>query len=97
MEMEKWSDYGKYLVLADNSNTGLRDTYESFLNYKKVMEVLNNMAYTDKSTYSYNSNIYKKRITSDDAKKIIHNVASCRWTDNTAKMKIIASQLGVFL
>ena len=97
MEMEKWSDYGKYLVLADNSNTELRDTYESFLNYKIVMEVVNRIAYTDKSTYSYNTNIYKKKVTSDDAKKIIHNVASCRWTDNTAKMKIIASQLGVFL
>ena len=93
MKMEKWSEYRKYLVLADNSNTGLRDTYESFLNYKKVMDVINNMAYTDKSTYSYNNNIYKKKITSEDARKIVHNVSECIWTSNTAKMKIIASQL----
>ena len=97
MVKEKWSDYEKYLVLADNSQGSIRCTYTSYLNYKKVLEVLNSMAYTDKSTYSYNSNIYKKRITSEDAKKIIHNVSGCRWTYNTAKMKIIASQLGVFL
>ena len=99
MEKNKWSEYDKYLVLADNSHGKhkIRDTYESFLNYKIVMDVINRIAFTDKSTYSYNNDIYKKKITSDDAKKIIHNVASCRWTDNTAKMKIIASQLGVFL
>tara|TARA_Y100000310_G_C20050873_1_gene520494 strand:- start:63 stop:356 length:294 start_codon:yes stop_codon:yes gene_type:complete len=97
MKMEKWSGYDKYMVLADNSEGSIRCTYASYLNYIKVLEVLNGMAYTDKSTYSYNSNIYKKKITAEDAKKIIHNVAICRWTDNTAKMKIIASQLGVFL
>ena len=93
MEIGKWSDYGKYLVLADNSNGKIRETYESFLNYKKVMEVLHSISYTDKSTYSYNNNIYKKKITSEDARKIVHNVSECRWTSNTSKMKIIASQL----
>ena len=97
MEKTKWSDYDRYIVLSDKSEGNIRSTFESYLNYKKVMEVLHSISYTDKSTYSYNNNIYKKKITSDDAKKIIHNVASCRWTDNTAKMKIIASQLGVRL
>ena len=99
MEMKNWGDYDKYLILADNSygKNKIRDTYESFLNYKIVMDVVNRIAFTDKSTYSYNNDIYKKKITSEDAKKIIHNVASCRWTSNTAKMKIIASQLGVRL
>ena len=57
------------------------------------MEVLHSISYTDKSTYSYNNNIYKKKITSEDARKIVYNVSECRWTSNTAKMKIIASQL----
>ena len=55
MEMGKWGDYDKYLILADNSHGKhkIKDTYESFLNYKIVMDVINRIAFTDKSTYSY--------------------------------------------
>ena len=95
MEMKNWGDYDKYLVLADNSHGKhkIRDTYESFLNYKIVMDVINRIAFTDKSTYSYNNDIYKKKITSEDAKKILGNVLNCKWTSTTAKLKIIAGQL----
>ena len=95
MEKVKWSDYDRYLVLADNSHGKhkIKDTYESFLNYKIVMDVVNRISFTDKSTYSYNNDIYKKKITSEDAKKILDNVSSCKWTRNTAKLQIVASQL----
>jgi len=95
MEMGKRSDYDKYLILADNSygKHKIKDTYESFLNYKIVMDVINRIAFTDKSTYSYNNDIYKKKITSEDAKKILGNVLNCKWTRTTAKLKIVASQL----
>tara|TARA_R110001592_G_scaffold7430_1_gene41675 strand:+ start:245 stop:538 length:294 start_codon:yes stop_codon:yes gene_type:complete len=93
MEMEKWPEYSKYAVLADNSNGKIRETYEAFLSFKKVMDVLHSISYTDKTTYSYNNNIYNKKITSEDARKIILNVSNCRWTDTTAKLKLIASQL----
>ena len=97
MKMEKWSEYDKYVVLADNSAGEIAATYESFLNYKKVIEVLNSMGYTDKSTYSYNNNIYKKKITSEDAKKILGNVLNCRWSNTTAKLKIVGHQLGLII
>ena len=99
MEMKNWSDYDKYLILADNSygKQKIRDTYESFLNYKIVIDVINRIAFTDKSTYSYNNNIYNKKITSEDAKKILGNVLNCNWTSRTAKLKIIAHQLGLII
>ena len=50
MKKEKWSDYAKYLVLSDISKNKLGTTFESYLNYKKVMDVINNIAFTDKST-----------------------------------------------
>ena len=95
MEIGKWGDYDKYLILADNSygKHKIKDTYESFLNYKIVMDVINRIAFTDKSTYSYNNDIYKKKITSEDAKKILNNVLTCKWTRTTAKLQIIASQV----
>ena len=95
MKMEKWSEYDKYVVLADRSAGEIAATYESFLNYKKVMEVLNSMGYTDKSTYSYNNNIYNKKITSEDARKIVRNASECKWNHQTEKLKIIARQIGL--
>ena len=99
MEMGKWSDYDKYLILADNSygKHKIKDTYESFLNYKIVIDVINRIAFTDKSTYSYNNNIYNKKITSEDAKKILGNVLNCKWTNTTAKLKIVGHQLGLII
>ena len=99
MEMKNWSDYEKYLILADNSSGKykIRETYESFLNYKIVIDVINRIAFTDKSTYSYNNNIYNKKITSEDAKKILGNVLNCKWTNTTAKLKIIGHQLGLII
>ena len=99
MEMGKRSDYDKYLILADNSygKHKIKDTYESFLNYKIVIDVINRIAFTDKSTYSYNNDIYKKKITSEDAKKILGNVLNCKWTRTTAKLKIVGYQLGLII
>ena len=99
MEKVKWSDYDKYLVLADKSHgkNKIRDTYESFLNFKIVLEVLNSISFTDKSTYSYNNNIYNKKITSEDARKILGNVLNCKWTRTTAKLKIVGHQLGLII
>ena len=91
--MENWPEYSKYMVLADNANGKIRQTYEAFLNYTKILDVLHSMSYTDKNTYSYNNNIYKKKITSEDARKILENIRVCRWTQTTAKIKLIASQL----
>jgi hypothetical protein len=97
MEMEKWGEYDKYLILADHSHGKhkIKDTYESFVNYKVVIEVLNRIAFTDKSTYSYNNNIYNKTITSEDARTILVNIVTCKWTSTTAKLKIIGNQLGL--
>ena len=64
---------------------------------KNIMDVLHSISYTDKTTYSYNNNIYKKKITSEDAKKILFNVESCKWTSTTAKLKIIGHQLGLVI
>ena len=46
MEMKKWSDYEKYLILWQSYvNTKYRETYESFLNYKIVIDVINRIFY----------------------------------------------------
>ena len=41
MKKEKWSDYASYLVLSDKSGNKLGCTFVSYLNFKKVKEILN--------------------------------------------------------
>ena len=40
MKKEKWSDYASYLVLSDKSGNKLGCTFVSYLNFKKVKEIL---------------------------------------------------------
>ena len=95
MEQKYWSEYSKYLVLADNSKSKLKSDFGSYLKFKKVLDVISNIAYTDKSSYLYEGNIYTRKITSTDAKNILDNVLQCKWTDSTAKIFSVASQIGL--
>ena len=86
MEKSKWSDYARYLTLADNSNCQLKGSYEAFVNFKKVVEVLSRISNTDKSSYLYEGDIYSRKITSNDARIILDNVNDCKWTESTKKI-----------
>ena len=97
MKKSKLTDYARYIVLADNSKAKLKGDYQSFLNFKKVMEVVHSIASSDKSSYLYEGDIYSRKITSTDARKIIDNINQCRWTESTKKMSTIASQLQVII
>ena len=97
MEKSKWSEYSNYIVLSDNSSMDLKGNYQTFLNFKKVMEIVINIASSDKSSYLYDGNIYSRKVTTNDAQKIIDNVNRNKWTDSTRKMFTIASQLGVII
>ena len=97
MKKSKLTDYARYIILADNSRAELRGDYQSFLNFKRVMEVIYNIANTDKSSYLYEDNIYSRKISSTDARKIIDNINQYRWTESTKKIFTIASQLSVII
>ena len=93
MNKSRWSGYANYLVLSDKSNYKLRANFTSYLNFKKVKEVINNIAFTDKTTYSCDGNIYNRKITSQEAKNILANIGDCKWNDNTSKLLLVSNQL----
>ena len=93
MEMKYWSDYAKYLVLSDRSNNKLKSTFLHYQDFIIVKNVINSIAFTDKSTYSYEGNIYRRKITSTEAKNILDNINKCKWTDVTSRLFLVASQL----
>ena len=95
MKKNKWSDYDKYIVLSDKSFGKLNGTYSAFLNFKKVMDVVREISKSDKSSYLHDGNIYTRRISSTDAKKILLDVSECRWNHNTSEIRIVANQLSL--
>tara|TARA_B100000780_G_C20874011_1_gene347625 strand:+ start:334 stop:627 length:294 start_codon:yes stop_codon:yes gene_type:complete len=95
MDKKKWSGYDNYVVLSDKSKCKLSGTYLTFQNFNKVLEVVKGIAHSDKSSYLYEGNIYSRKITSTDAKRILLNIEECRWTDGTHFIQVIASQLGL--
>ena len=95
MEKNQWSDYERYIVLSDKSFGKLNGTYSAFLNFKKVMDVVREISKSDKSSYLHDGNIYTRRISSTDAKKILLDVSECRWNHNTSEIHIVANQLSL--
>jgi len=93
MKQERYSNYAKYLVLSDNSKGRLKGTYINYQNFKVVKELLSRISYTDKNSYSYENDIYKRKITTTEGKNILENIEVCKWNVTTAKMLLVANQL----
>tara|TARA_Y100001937_G_C6911502_1_gene237693 strand:+ start:271 stop:564 length:294 start_codon:yes stop_codon:yes gene_type:complete len=95
MKFDKVSDFEKYIVLSDKSNGKLGWTWDRFLNFKRVMEIMHRIAFSDKSTYSNDGTIYSRKISSSLAKQAVTNVSDAKWNDKTSSVLIIANQIGL--
>ena len=93
MKRERYSNYAKYLVLADNSRGRLKGTFIHYQNFKIVKELLSRISYVDKSTYSYENDIYKRKVSPTEGKNILENIELCKWNATTSKVLLVASQL----
>ncbi len=95
MEMKYWSGYAKYLVLADKAGVKLRGDYLSYQDFKLVTSIIERLSKSDNNTYSYDNNIYKRKITSAEAKSILTNIEDCKWRLVNNKMLLVANQVGL--
>ena len=95
MKKDRWSDYAKYLVLSDNSDSKLKGTFGHYQDFKTIKDVINSIAFSDKNTYLHNNNIYNRKITSAEGKTILTNIKECICNEKTEKMILIANQLNL--
>ena len=93
--MKYWSGYAKYLVLADKAGVKLRGDYLSYQDFNLVTSIIERLAKSDNNTYSYDNNIYKRKITSAEAKSILTNIEDCKWRLVNNKMLLVANQVGL--
>ena len=94
MKTNKFSDYENYILLADNSELSMG--YESFLRFKDVLPFLNQIASTNGDDFLYNGTIYKKKITSVEARKLLDGFFSNRCYD-IHQLRKAANQLKIRL
>tara|TARA_Y100000590_G_C15415428_1_gene899230 strand:- start:181 stop:489 length:309 start_codon:yes stop_codon:yes gene_type:complete len=92
MKMEHWSDYEKYVVMLTGWNASVRGVqlgYQAFLDFKRVKEALHLISKSGDS-YSYESNIYKRPITSARATQILMKIEECKWDED---IRLVAKQI----
>jgi|TARA_Y100000034_G_scaffold112603_1_gene146728 hypothetical protein len=91
MKPSRYSEFANYILLAYNSN--LNADYEAFLRHKEVVAFLNQIASKTGDTFLHNGTIYKKKVTSSEARSLLDGFFQNRC--NKSKLRIVANQLKV--
>ena len=92
MKMEHWSGYEKYIVMLTGYNASIRGVqlgYRAYMDFKRVKEALHLISKSGDS-YSYESNIYKRPITSSRATQILMKIEECKWDED---IRLVAKQI----
>tara|TARA_B100000519_G_C13978686_1_gene313512 strand:+ start:248 stop:532 length:285 start_codon:yes stop_codon:yes gene_type:complete len=92
MEKSKYSEFDSYTILCDNSK-GFKLGYESFLKFREVKKFINQIANKGGDTFTYENDIYNKKITSSQAQNMLNSIFNNRCDYRT--FKLVANQLGV--
>ncbi len=91
MKVSQFSDYEKYILLADKCKLPLG--YESFLRYKEVISFVKDMIGKQNDTFMHNGTIYNKKITSSEATSLVDSLVKRRV--NVYNLKLVANQIGI--
>jgi len=91
MRPNRYSEFASYIVMADNSK--MSSGYEAFLRFKEVVPFLNQIANKIDDTFLYNGTIYKKKITSSEARSLLDGIFQNRC--NKGVFKLVANQLKI--
>ena len=92
MDKSKYSEFDSYTILCDRSK-GFKLGYEYFLKFKEVKKFINQIANKSGDTFTYENNVYTKKITSSEAQNMLTSIFNNRCNYKT--FKLVALQLGV--
>ena len=91
MKKHNYSDFENYILMADKCN--INQSYSSFLDFKRVVSFIKDFASKTGDTFLHNGTIYKKRITSNEARKFLDGLVK-NYCD-VATLKKVANQLKI--
>ncbi len=91
MKPNRYSEFAKYIVMAHNSK--MSPGYEAFLRFKEVIPFVNQIVNKLDDGFLYNGTIYKKKITSSEARSLLDGIFQNRCNKST--LRIVANQLKI--
>ena len=91
MKPSRYSEFANYILLAYNSD--LDPSYTTFLKFKEVSTFLKTIVSKNSDTFLYKGTIYKKKITSSEARSLLDSFFQNRC--NASKLRIVANQLKI--
>ena len=92
MDKSKYSEFDSYTILCDRSK-GFKLGYEYFLKFKEVKKFINQIANKSGDTFTYENNIYTKKVTSAQAQNMLTSIFNNRC--NYTVFKDLANQIGI--
>ena len=87
-------EYDTYLILASHSKK-LSGDYSGYVYFRDLVEVLENIAVKQISTYLYNGNHYTSDLTMKQINLILDCVKDGKYQNGFDNVKIIANQNGL--
>jgi|TARA_R110000824_G_scaffold214789_8_gene401028 hypothetical protein len=94
MRKSRWSSYDKYLVLADSS-TALQGTYASYMNFKRVLEVLNNLVAKRTTQYLYNGDMINFGMKQSEMESILACYDEVEYHPRFDNIRLISNKLNL--
>ena len=91
MKKHQYSEYEKYILMAEKDK--MTQTYASFLGFKTIVSFIKEIVGKTGDTFLHNGTIYKKRITSNEARKFLDGVVKNHC--DVAILKKVANQLQI--
>ena len=93
----KKSQYEKHVVMAHSQTNKLKLSYDGYLRFKELTEVIDKISNSasDSKSYLYGNEMYQKKITQSEALKILDNIYNGKWDATTEKCLLVANQIGM--
>ena len=92
MKKTRLSGYDKYLVFSDKSSV-LKGNYNGYLNFRDVMEVVNNLHAKRNTSYLYNGELINFNIKQSDIESIYNSWNECEYRKSFDYIKFISNKL----
>ena len=88
-------EYSDYLILSDKTRNHFKGDYTSYCNFKKVLELADNISRKQIDTYLYNGEHYKLPIKITELNHILESIQTGKVNSHFDKVKKLSHQLGI--
>ena len=95
----KRSQYEQYVVMAHSQTNKIPLSYDGYLRFKGLMEVLNSIgnSSSDSKQFLYGGEMVTKKVSQTEPLTILDNIYNGIWNATTEKCLLVANQIGMNL